>query len=214
MNDTMNFPRTNTAPLSRLPVLLMLLVLGGCVGGRSASPDYQLLTAKTPATTTQALAGKTIGVGPVHVAQFLNRPQIVVHGGGSAMQLRDGQRWGEPLEQGVQRVLLQNLAAMTGAQTRNFPWRQSAVPDYALRIDIIDLDQLSDGSTLLDVNWLLEDLKNGRAIKSGQQHITTAAGIAEQSQLAAAYSGLFAQLAQQVAAILIADQSVMEKAAQ
>lgn len=183
----------------------LTLLLSGCIGGRSNAPDYHLLTARAapvpaaaPAPTQRAVS---VGVGPIHIAQFLNRTQIVTHGGGVTLQLNDSQRWGEPLEQGIQRVLLQNIAAQTGAETRNFPWRQNVTPDYAVRIDIIDLDKLSDGSALLEVSWVLEDVKNARVITTRQEQLRTPAGSAN-SVVAEAYSDLLAQLAQRIAAQL------------
>jgi uncharacterized lipoprotein YmbA len=184
-----------------LAAVVAVALLAGCLGGgRSAPPAYYLLTARTPQGSEAA--SFAIGVGPVTVAPFLARNDIVVHGGGSAMRVSEGERWGEPLENGVQRVLLQNLHALTGAQTRNFPWRQSALPRFAVRVDVIDLDRLDDGSALLEVNWLLEDLQQSKVLQTRQQRLTVAAGGSGTGALTAAYSELLAQLAQQIAASL------------
>lgn len=178
---------------SRLLALLPLLfLLQACIGGRSVPAQYQLLTARAEKNTAAPFAGKSIGIGPVHVAQFLQRPQIVTHGGGTQLHIDETVRWGEPLEQGIQRVLLQNIAALTGAETRNFPWRQNAIPDYALRIDVIDLDKLPNGESILDVNWLLEDLKNAHVIKTQQERISSNQG----------YDDLLVRLAQHASAVL------------
>ncbi len=176
-------------------------LLCACIGGRSTAPAYQLLTARASATAPANSA--TIGVGPVHVAQFLNRPQMVTHGGGVSLQLNDRLRWGEPLEQGIQRVLLQNIGTLTGSETRNFPWRQNLTPDYAVRIDVIDMDKLNDGSALLDVSWVLEDLKHSRVLKTQQEKLRAPIGGGSDA-LAVAYSELLAQLSQRIAAQLSA----------
>lgn len=178
--------------VSTLAACVFMLSMQGCIGGRSAPAQYQLLTARAEKNSDAPLAGKSIGIGPVQVAQFLQRPQIVTHNGGTQLQLSESQRWGEPLEQGIQRVLLQNLAALTGAETRNFPWRLSTTPDYALRIDVTDLDKLSNGETILDVSWVLEDLKNSRVIKTQQEHISSNKG----------YDDLFSQLTQHAVDVL------------
>jgi uncharacterized lipoprotein YmbA len=178
----------------------MMLMLSACSGFRSSEPQHYLLmpTAKTADVAAQNFS---IGVGPVHVAQFLQRPQIVTHDGSGNLRIDNNERWGEPLEPSIQRVLVQNLSALTGAQTRNFPWRQNLTPDYALRMDVIDLDKVGN-SAILDVTWSLEDLKNARMLKTQQQRFsTTVAGVGNGS-LASAYSELFAQLAQQVAETL------------
>lgn len=180
---------------------LLCTLLAGCVGNHSPAPSYYLLTAPSPAHNAAA-ADFAIGVGPVRVAPFLARTDITVHAGGSAMQLRERERWGEPLEQGVQRVLLQNLHALTGAETRNFPWRQSGAPRFAVRIDVIDLDRLGDGTALLEVSWLLEDLQSATVLETRQQRLTVDTASADTSALASAYSDLFAQLAAQIAAKL------------
>lgn len=180
---------------------LLCALLGGCIGSRSPAPTYYLLTAPTQARSA-VTADFAIGVGPVRVAPFLARADVTVHGGGAAMSFSERERWGEPLEQGVQRVLLQNLHALTGAETRNFPWRQSGTPRFAVRIDVIDLDRLGDGSALLEVNWMLEDLQAAKVLETRQQRLTGPIGGVGTAALAAAYSELFAQLAQQIATAL------------
>jgi uncharacterized lipoprotein YmbA len=179
------------------------IMLGGCFGGsRSIVPDYYLLTARTADAQPPNNAGNvSIGVGPVRVAPFLARQQIVTHAGNSSLNILP-QRWGEPLEQGIQRVLLQNLATLTGVQSRGFPWRQNTTPDYALRIDVIDLDRLNDKTALLDVGWVLEDLKNHRVITTQQTHLTTAINGDDATALVDAFSDLWEQLAQRAAQAL------------
>ncbi len=190
------------SPLARrLAGALLLALLGGCVGSHSPAPSYYLLTARAQADNATP-ADFAIGVGPVRVAPFLDRTDITVHGGGAAMSFSERERWGEPLEQGVQRALLQNLHALTGAETRNFPWRQSGTPRFAVRIDVIDLDRLGDGSALLEVSWLLEDLQGAKVLETRQQRLTAPIDGTGTAALAAAYSELFAQLAQQIATAL------------
>jgi uncharacterized protein len=179
---------------------LGIVLLSGCFGTRSPAPAYHLLTAR--AQNKIAALDTSIGVGPVRVAPFLNRANITTHAGGGSMQFNDVERWGEPLEQGIQRVLLQNINILTGAETRNFPWRQSGIPQYAVRIDVADLDKLADGSAALDVSWMLEDLKNANVLTTQQQRLTIALNGNDVAALTTAYSDLFAQLAQQIAAAL------------
>jgi uncharacterized lipoprotein YmbA len=195
-------PKTSVSRTARgLAGVLLCALLGGCIGSHSPAPSYYLLTA--PAQTHNAApVDYAIGVGPVRVAPFLARADITVHAGGPAMSFSERERWGEPLEQGVQRVLLQNLHVLTGAETRNFPWRQSGIPRFAVRIDVIDLDRLSDGSALLEVSWLLEDLQAAKVLDTRQQRLTGSVEGTGTAALTAAYSDLFAQLAQQIAAAL------------
>lgn len=175
----------------------------GCLGGRGKDQSFYLLTARAPATTATPI-NSSVGVGPVRVAPFLQRPHIVTHGGSGDLSIAENRRWGEPLEQGVQRVLLQNLTTLTGADTRNFPWTQATIPHYAVRIDVIDLDRAADGNALLEVNWILEDITHNKMLTSRREHLTVAIAAGDNpAALANAYSELFTQLAQQVAQTLL-----------
>jgi uncharacterized protein len=174
-----------------------IALLSGCIGSRSPAPAYYLLTARTQ--TKIATLDTSIGVGPVRVAPFLTRADITTHAGGGNMQFSESERWGEPLEQGIQRVLLQNINTLTGAETRNFPWRQSGIPQYAVRIDVTDLDRLVDSKAILEVSWMLEDLKSARVVKTQQERFSVSIGGSRIDGLTTAYSELFAQLAEHIA---------------
>jgi len=189
----------------RISLLATVIVtLGGCFGGsRSIVPNYYLLTART--ADAQPSKNFSIGVGPIRIAPFLARHQIVTHGGSSSLDISP-QRWGEPLEQGIQRVLQQNLTVLTGAQSRGFPWRQNTTPDYALRIDVADLDKLNADTALLDVSWVLEDLKSHRVVTTQQTRLTTAIHGDDATALVEAYSNLWEQLAQRAGQALPVQQ--------
>lgn len=183
--------------------------LAGCIPGhKTKAQSFYLLTPRTQAAN--ASINTSIGIGPVRVAPFLQRPHIVTHGGGGDMNVADTQRWSEPLEQGIQRVLLQNLTALTGADTRNFPWTQATIPHYAVRVDVFDLDRGADGNALLEVNWILEDITHNKMLVSRREHLTAAIATSDDATastaaLTNAYSELFAQLAQRVAQTLLVE---------
>ncbi|MET0377406.1 MAG: PqiC family protein [Spongiibacteraceae bacterium] len=174
----------------------------GCAGNSGKTQSFYLLTARAQATA--ASTNTSVGIGPVRVAPFLQRPQMVTHDGSGDLRVADTWRWSEPLEQGIQRVLLQNLTALTGADTRNFPWTQNTIPHYALRIDVIDLDRGADGNALLEVSWILEDIAQNKMLLSRRDRLITPVAPGDNpTALATAYSELFAQLAQQMAQALL-----------
>jgi uncharacterized lipoprotein YmbA len=185
-----------------LAAALLTLLLSGCIGGRSPAADFYLLTARAAPAQAAPATAVSIGVGPVRVAPFLARPPIATHGGGGKLQFADMQRWGEPLDQGIQRVTLQNLALLTGAQPRNFPWRQSAAPDYAVRLDIFDLDREADGSAVLEAVWQLEDMHARKLLHAQRERFTITVAGSGYDALTDAYSELLAQLAQRIAAAM------------
>ncbi len=193
--------RWSLAPLAS--VILAALLLGGCitVGGpaQPTSAQFYLLTAKASIEDTRT--ERSLGVGPVRIAPFLNRTGIVIHDNGGELILSETHRWAESLEHGIQRVLLQNMEALTGAKVRNFPWSRATAPDLALRLDVLDLNRRSDGVAVLEVNWVLEDLRAGKLIETRRDGfmVRPDGTLDDYPALVVAYSTLLTQLAERVA---------------
>jgi uncharacterized lipoprotein YmbA len=190
-------------PLLVLAVpLLAVLATGGCLAPRSSgTPDYYLLTAlSSPAEPI--LANTTLGVGPVRVAPFLDRPQLVTHDRAGVITLREQQRWAEPLDKGIQRVMVQNLTLLTGANTRNFPWTRTTIPERALRLDVLDFNHDGAGKALLEVSWVLEDLKHNKLLAIGRERLEHPVNGTDHGALVEAYSALLESLAATIAARL------------
>lgn len=183
-----------------LLALLSAVTTGCSIGGRSPTPSYYVLNARAVEVSQPLRA--TVGIGPVRVAPFLLNQRIVVHDGASELQVLEQERWAEPLDQGIQRALLQNLQTLTDTKVRNFPWRQRATPTYAVRIDVLDLDRLADGSARLEVIWIVEDMKGGKLARSRRELFTTTTADMSAAALGDAYSELVLQLAQRVALAL------------
>lgn len=184
-------------------LVCLCVAMGGCVSPRSPSPDYYLLIARSE-SGQQTLTGKTLGIGPVRVAPFLDRPQMVIHSADGHITLAERHRWAEPLDRGIQRVMEQNLAALTGATTRNFPWTRATVPDLALRLDILELNRDNGGNAVLEASWVLEDLAGNRLLASGRERLIQPLDEVARSypSLASAYSLLLDTLARTLALTL------------
>jgi uncharacterized lipoprotein YmbA len=170
---------------------LLTVSLGGC--GTSPIPNYYLLTPNAQ-PSADASSDLIIGVGPIEVSDFLERPQIAIHGGTNRLEIDELNRWAEPLDRAVVRVMALNLAALLGTQKiTGFPWRRDDRPDIAVRIAILALDH-RQGQALLGVRWVLVDIATERVVHQAlQRYEQPSAG--EPELLAAAYSDLLAKLA-------------------
>jgi len=190
-----------TSTLKRITLSLCLLL---CLLSCASSPPsnfYRL----TPAVD-HAPGGSTpsLGIGPVDIPEFLNRNALVYTRGGNQLQLAESERWAEPLDDGVTRVLGLNLSALLQTETlRFFPWDLRQAPDYGVRINILDLDA-RDGQAILVADWLLYRPGNGATIASGISQFSKAlpAGELQAAQLPAAYSALLFELSQTIAAAI------------
>ena len=145
-----------------LSICAPLLLLGAC----SSTPqsNYYLLSAK--ATEALAPCHCSIGVGPVTVAEYLNRPQITVTGKPGQLQIEQFQRWAEPVRYSVERVLVENLAIVTDStQLVVHPWRQGQNPRYRVRIHILTMNRETN-SAVIKVQWQLSDSQSGKTIST------------------------------------------------
>lgn len=149
-----------------VPLLAVLLLLaGGCavtgVGTTQPTQFYVLRTLDVTAGRAEALPGKedlSVSVGPVELAAYLKRPHIVTLSEGNEVRLADFSRWAEPLEEGINRVLSENLSLLLGTNRviAHGP-RSLAQPRYTVAVKVTRLDGRLGGEVLLSARWGLID---------------------------------------------------------
>lgn len=138
-------------------LLLAALAGLGCtpvIGGPTPPSRFYLLRAlEAPPERTD---GPGIGVGPVRLAGYLDRPQIVRRRGSYALQLAEFDRWAEPLGESITRVVMANLAAALGTdRVQRHPWRDSRAVDLEVQLDVLRFDGPPEGPVELEVLWRL-----------------------------------------------------------
>ncbi|NJA04896.1 membrane integrity-associated transporter subunit PqiC [Methylococcaceae bacterium WWC4] len=128
------------------------LALYGCAG---EPIRFYLLTAESGAEAVAPLpAGSVVGLGPIRLPAYLDRPQLVVEVGPHEYQLEEHQRWAERLDDNITRELMQSLAHRLGvAQVLRFPWPQRQSVDYQVSADLLALHQTAAGVSRMAVQW-------------------------------------------------------------
>ena len=180
--------------------LLSTLVLAGC--GSSPPNRYYLLT---PGTTAEAVGqAPALGVGPVEVAAYLDRAGLASRLEGNHLHISRTERWAEPLDSGIARVLTLNLSSLLDtANVRSFPWNAREAPAVGVRVNVLALEAGETDATLV-VEWQVYRPASG---EMGERHLSRlsralGAGTEEAAaaQLAAACSELLYRLSQAIAA--------------
>ena len=115
-----------------------LLLLTACIN----SPQVNFYTLNSqisgpnPPKRTSELKALTIGIGSVHIPEYLDRPQIVTFEGPYRLHLSEFHRWAGRLENDIIQVMVENLSQLLGTtRVVSFPWGQSEAPQY--RVDLI-----------------------------------------------------------------------------
>jgi uncharacterized lipoprotein YmbA len=97
-----------------------------------------------------------IGIGPVTLPQYLERPQIVTRLSSNEMKLADFDQWAEPLKDNFTRVMAENLSAMLCADAMAiFPWTGSTPVDYQIQVEVIRLDGTLGGEVVMTARWAI-----------------------------------------------------------
>lgn len=191
--------------------LIMIFLLCALATGCQQSPrkNYYLLSATPTANQSDAnqpnSISHTIGLGPIEMADYLDRSHIVRNRDANRLQLAEVDHWGEPLEKGITRVLAINLMNHNNTHLiEHFPWRSDATPALSLRLSIYDL-QLINGAAVINASWKLID-NNTKAVLSQQHFVRTKPSGESAAQIAKSYSELLADLASEMDKALLATQ--------
>jgi uncharacterized protein len=102
--------------LAAAAVLCFLVSLTAGCGSAPSSRFYTLSAGAAPAATPSSLS---VAVGPVSIPAVVDRPQIVVTTGPNQVRLEEFNRWASPLQNGIARVVAENLVAMLGTPRIN-----------------------------------------------------------------------------------------------
>ena len=137
-----------------------LLVVAGC-GTTPPSTFYQLTeTANTQLSGVER--GLAVGVGPVNVASYLDRPQVVMRGVGHRLEMSEFNRWVEPLTESISRLIIINLSnRLESTRVYMVPRRNKIIPlEFRIEIDIARFDGELGGDALLVARWTVYDRQN------------------------------------------------------
>jgi uncharacterized lipoprotein YmbA len=147
-----------------LPLVLVATVLAaGCLGGTAPTRFYVLAPVDGPVASGDRAV--SVGVGPVSLASYLDRPQIVTRPAADKIDLGEFDQWGEPLRDGITRVLAEDLSRqLPTAKISIFPWRGLEAVRYQVIVDITRFDGPAAGDTALEARWRVLDLGSGKEV--------------------------------------------------
>ena len=119
--------------------MIIALMLAGCA---TSSPSrFYLLTPVDAVDQGPALEHLVLGVGPVRLAAYLERPQIVGRASANRLNVEEFERWGGTLEANVTRVVAENLSRSLGTESVvTYPWERALAPDYQVAIDVREFE--------------------------------------------------------------------------
>lgn len=173
-------------PCIILAIIAMLALMGGSAcfnmsAGTSPGTRFFLLEAKSEHTPVPKRAQKkglphiAIGIGPVVLPHYLDRPQILTRINNQELLADEFNRWAEPLKVSIPRILGENLAWLSGGgRIRIFPWNRSAHVNIQVSMDIHRFEADAAGKITLKATWRIVAVKDRQLLKERQSIIERA----------------------------------------
>ncbi|VFM97699.1 MAG: hypothetical protein BECKG1743D_GA0114223_103973 [Candidatus Kentron sp. G] len=179
--DNRRQPVDETAEHNRRNLLWVMLaavvVLTGCTAA-SKPTNYYLMSPAAPIATpiaTPARINLAVGVGPMRLADHLQRQNIVIRESSTRLHIAPDDRWAAPLDAHLLELLATNLRQrldLAGVPT--FPWSPAVHVDYQVTVHITRFIHDAD-HVYLDAHWRLFRVKNRspRGSTPPAEHLTS-----------------------------------------
>lgn len=156
---------TGSLILRALTVSVLILLGLGC--GSSAPTRFYVLSPLEDGATTVGRQNIGIGVGPVELPSYLDRPQFVTRSGQNQVTLHDFDHWAEPLDANVAEVLAHNMSILLPvARVRVYPWDPGVELDYQVILELSQFEIHEDNQARLVAWWSVLNGTTGEALMS------------------------------------------------
>jgi uncharacterized lipoprotein YmbA len=194
---------------------LVAVILGASlmVGGCASQPSRFYLLSAMPNPETASLGaprekGPTIGVSPVTLPDYLNRPQIATYTSPYELRLAEFDRWAEALDVNFSRVLAENLSLlMPTARVVMSPWPRAFPIDYQITVDVTHFLSQVGGQSLLIADWILFKGEGLQVLMTGKSRFSASPGGEDYGAIVAAMSQTVASLSREIATAITGVES-------
>jgi uncharacterized lipoprotein YmbA len=194
----------------RFAALALTIALAGCsiLEPAPERSKFLVLTPISPASTTtsvQSAAGRplALGLGPVTLPQYLDRPEVVVRNSQNTLELSPVDRWAEPLTDNFRTVLAANLMTLLGTnQVVMYPWFANSRLDYAISVNVQQFEvNTTDGAQLI-ARWTIRDPRSGATLLNRETNVSEPLSSHDAQAIAAGLSAALGDLGRQIAQAL------------
>jgi uncharacterized lipoprotein YmbA len=176
----------------------MLAVLcAACLGGKRPNYQYYVLTPeRAPHSQLPSGNARALAIDQVTIPGYLDREQIATRTVGHQLVYSSTDRWAEPLDQGIERTLREDLAAKLAPSGIEVQVRSGATA-YEVRVDVLRAERNSQGEVELWARWTLRS--QAEVIDSGETHLQVPTTGADTNAMATALSEAIARMASELA---------------
>ena len=188
----------------RVVLPLAAILLGGCV--RSPEPKFYTLTPVQDqfiGRRSNPAQNAVIGIGPVKLADYLDKSQIVTRTSDAQLVKSEFNRWAGSFKDNFINVLADDLGfLLSDQQIYLYPFRPSMPIDYQITVDVIRCDGRLGDAAYLEARWSILQGQEKKLFKMNRSSIREPVTGPDYGDLVAAQSRAWARLSREIAAAL------------
>ena len=184
--------------MQKLFAFITVIMLSGCLGGFSTPSRFYSLTPQEIPAQTYKSKHLFIGIEPVKIPVYLDKPQIVTRNSNKVeLNISENNRWAEPLSDAIQSVLATDLGALLPqAVVKPSSFRKEGF-DYIIWLEVNKFEGIWNQQTKLEAWWSIINQDN-QVIARQKASLSRPLGDTYDN-LAQQQSGLIEELATQIA---------------
>jgi uncharacterized lipoprotein YmbA len=151
-----------------------------------------------------SLGDALVGIGPITVPEYYNRPQIVTTNNDDTIGFAEFDRWAEPLHMAMTRIIAQDFSLiLPNIHTQIFPWNSALPVRYQVIIEVTQLNCRLNGEARLSAQWSILDAREKKMLLTKRSEYHKAVGNGTYAGLAQAISAICESLSRDIAHALI-----------
>ena len=180
-------------------LLLALVICLSACAGKSASSKFYVLS-PLPQSKLSGADGTTIGVFPVSMPDYLDRPQIVTRVSENEIKLDEFSRWAEPLKESFYTALVDNLSTLLNHEKIIKTSHNLGTPTtLQVGVEVLQFDGALGGDVVLSVKWGLFGERGKNVLIAKRSSFKEPTGAATYEAFVAAQSRAVAALSREIA---------------
>jgi hypothetical protein len=172
-------------------------------GTQQPTKNYVLNSLHSEDIETQPVAKLSkigILVGPVRMALYLDRTDIVIRDSQNQIRLADFSQWAGPLQENFSRVLAENLSVLLVTHNVGiFPGTRAMSFDYNVTVDVTRFDGIPGERADLRARWAILDKSRKNMLLKNHSVLTQPTMDDSMEALIAAESRALADLSREIA---------------
>lgn len=180
-------------------VMMAATLLAGC--GQRPDPRLYVMS-PLPATSEPDAPTKdpVRAVLRVRLPDYLDRPEIIGRSGANSLEVNEDDRWGEPLQESVPRVLAENLSHfLPGARVMVPSEAPGGETRYEYQVSLDAYEPDGTGNVVMRGRWHLRDDRTDRIVAEGRIDERRPAGSGTAPDVVAALNENLNQASRQIA---------------